>query len=129
MRELDKGLRVMRRLREAGIRFAIDDFGTGHSSLAQLKALPVDELKIDRSFVRDVLVDPNDAVIARTIVALAHSLGIGVIAEGVETEPQRAFLASAGCYAYQGYLFCRPLPVEEFEAMLSQLEARQCIAE
>ncbi|MFX7829158.1 EAL domain-containing protein, partial [Acinetobacter baumannii] len=76
---------------------------------------PLNQLKIDQSFVRDVLIDPNDASIAKTIVNLAQSLGLGVIAEGVETDAQRSFLADAGCHAYQGYYFCRPVTVEAFE--------------
>ncbi|WP_233859897.1 bifunctional diguanylate cyclase/phosphodiesterase [Paraburkholderia sp. HD33-4] len=122
-------IKKMSALRAKGVVFALDDFGIGYSSLSYLKLLPLDQLKIDRSFVRDVLVDPNDAVIAKTIVALARSLGLGVLAEGVETEAQCEFLAAVGCYAYQGYYFCRPLPVEGFETMLSRFEARQCVAD
>jgi diguanylate cyclase (GGDEF)-like protein/PAS domain S-box-containing protein len=118
--EMETAIEKMHLLKEQGIRFSLDDFGTGYSSLFYLKRMPLNQLKIDPSFVQDVLVDPNDAVIVRTIIALGQSLGLEVTAEGVETREQLAFLAENGCYAYQGYLFSRPLPIAQFEALLDE---------
>ncbi|WP_394788149.1 EAL domain-containing protein [Rhodoferax sp.] len=119
--DIEQIISKMETLQTHGVGFSLDDFGTGYSSLSYLKRLPLDQLKIDQSFVRDVLTDPNDAVIARTIIGLGQSLGLNVIAEGVETDAQRAFLAEHGCQAYQGYLFGRPMPAEQLAQFMDAL--------
>jgi predicted signal transduction protein with EAL and GGDEF domain len=105
-------------LHSHGLSFSLDDFGTGYSSLAYLKRLPLDQLKIDRAFVRDMLVDATSGAIAQTIISLARAMGLSVIAEGVETEEQRSYLASLGCHSFQGFLASRPLPLKEFTELL-----------
>lgn len=110
----------MSALKERGVSFSLDDFGTGFSSLSYLKRLPLDQLKIDQAFVRDVQTNPNDAAIASTVVSLGQNLGLEVIAEGVETDGQRSFLTSIGCHRFQGYLFSKPVPIAEFDGLLSR---------
>ena len=116
--EVEDVIAKMTALKARGVGFSLDDFGTGYSSLSYLKRLPLDQLKIDQSFVRDILVDPNDAAISKMVIVLAESLGLTVIAEGVETESQRAMLEKQGCHAYQGYLFSRPVTLQAFEDLL-----------
>jgi len=118
LQDVEDTIDKMGQLKGYGVGFSLDDFGTGYSSLSYLKRLPLDQLKIDQSFVRDVLTDPNDAAIARTVVALGTSLGLRVIAEGVETEAQREFLERHHCHAWQGYLLSPPVAVAEFEALV-----------
>ncbi|MFC4296889.1 EAL domain-containing protein [Castellaniella hirudinis] len=125
LHSVDRAIEIMRALRVQGLGFALDDFGTGYSSLNYLKRLPLSQIKIDQSFVRGVLRDPSDAAIARSIIALADSLGLGVIAEGVETEAHRRFLQDHGCPAFQGYLFGRPMALDALEQQVrAGLEAR-----
>jgi len=111
---------TMNALNDIGVQFSLDDFGTGYSSLQYLKQLPLDQLKIDQSFVRDISADSSDKAIISTIIAMAQSLDLDVIAEGVETEEQRQFLIDSKCTHYQGYLFGRPVPIGEFEALLKR---------
>ena len=118
---VDDIIAKMRELKLLGIGFSLDDFGTGYSSLQYIKLLPLDQLKIDQSFVRDISSNTNDAAIVKTIVVMSEALGLSVIAEGVENQAQRDFLDHHGCHSFQGYLFGRPLPIEEFEKLLKQV--------
>ena len=120
LENIEETIAKMRELKLLGVSFSMDDFGTGYSSLQYLKQLPLDQIKIDQSFVRDITSDTNDAAIVQTIIAMSVALGLNVIAEGVETEAQREFLDKHGCHAFQGYLFSMPLPLEQFEALVHQ---------
>jgi EAL domain-containing protein (putative c-di-GMP-specific phosphodiesterase class I) len=118
MKNAESAINTLRELRAMGIRISIDDFGSGYSSLSYLRHLPIDVLKIDQSFVRDMTSDPKDAAIVMAIIQLAHSLQLQVKAEGVETEEQLRFLRLLRCDEMQGFLFCKALPVEAFEQLL-----------
>jgi diguanylate cyclase (GGDEF)-like protein/PAS domain S-box-containing protein len=117
---IEKTIAIMNELNEVGVQFSLDDFGTGYSSLQYLKRLPLDQLKIDQSFVRDIAIDSSDKAVVRAIISMAQSLGIGIIAEGVETEEQRQLLLENSCTHFQGYLFGRPVPIEQFEDSLKR---------
>ena len=119
MENPEKAIPILEGWKEKGISIAIDDFGKGYSSLAYLKKLPLDSLKIDRTFVKNLIANPEDAAITTAIIAMAHSLKLTVVAEGVETEEQLAFLRELGCDEAQGYLFSRPLPAEEAQHFIS----------
>ena len=116
---VEDSIRKMKELKALGVKFSMDDFGTGYSSLSYLSRLPIDQVKIDQSFVRDITTDQSDAVIVQTIISMAQSLGMEVIAEGVELQAQREFLERRKCLIYQGYLYARPLPVDELERLLA----------
>ena len=121
LKDIEDTIATMNALKEAGVQFSLDDFGTGYSSLQYLKQLPLDQIKIDQSFVRDIGTDSNNKVIVSSIIAMAQSLMLSVIAEGVETKEQRQFLLNQGCTHYQGYLFGKPVQVEQFEALLRNI--------
>lgn len=118
LKNVDQSIEKMQQLQNKGIGFSMDDFGIGYSSLSYLKRLPLGQLKIDQTFVRDIAIDPNDAIIARTIIAMAQNMNLQVIAEGVETEEQKKFLEQNGCTMFQGYFFGKPMPIAEFEQQL-----------
>lgn len=116
--DVPETIEKMQILRTAGVRFSMDDFGTGYSSLASLKRLPIQQLKIDRTFVSDIATNPSDAIIVKTIIAMGNTFGLNVIAEGVETEAQLEMLKQYECPAFQGYLFSKPLPIDEFQVLI-----------
>ena len=118
LEDIEQIIVTMNALKAIGVQFSLDDFGTGYSSLQYLKRLPLDQMKIDKSFVRDIVTDSSDRAIVRTIIAMAQALSISVIAEGVETEEQRQCLINMGCKHFQGYLFNKPVPIEQFEAQI-----------
>jgi len=128
MQDVYTSLRTLKTLKQAGVQISIDDFGTGYSSLSYLKQFPIDRLKIDQSFVADIASDPNSAAIVLAIIAMSHSLGLDVIAEGVETQEQLKFLNMHGCNEVQGYLLCRPMPAEEFSKFLYQWPGLKALA-
>jgi EAL domain-containing protein (putative c-di-GMP-specific phosphodiesterase class I) len=118
MENPERAVQLFGRFKALGISLSMDDFGTGYSSLANLKSFPFDNVKVDRSFVRDIVIDPHDAAISRAIIAMAHVLHLRVIAEGVETSDQLEFLRAHGCDEIQGYHFARPMPAAAIEEFL-----------
>jgi len=118
--DIEDTISTMNGLNDIGVLFSLDDFGTGYSSLQYLKRLPFSQIKIDQSFVRDIVTDTSDKAIVKTIIAIAHTLDLDVIAEGVETLEQLQILKGMGCTNFQGFLFSKPIPLEKFEAILKQ---------
>jgi EAL domain-containing protein (putative c-di-GMP-specific phosphodiesterase class I) len=125
MRHVESVVSTLSELRALGVGISVDDFGTGYSSLGYLKRFPIDTIKIDRSFIRDVTTDQNDAAIVTTVIAMARGLNLRVIAEGVETEGQLAFLRENDCHEFQGFLLSRAVSPAEFEALTRQRQGRQ----
>jgi len=125
--DIEDTIAKMRRLKLLGVRFALDDFGTGYSSLLHLKRLPLNQLKIDRSFIRDIMTDPDDAEIVQAIISMGHNLRLNVIAEGVETEEHKSFLSQCGCNFYQGFLLGKPMPIEEFQQEYFSTETEEVL--
>ena len=119
MHNAEMSLGIMTRLKQMGVRLSIDDFGTGYSSLSYLKRFPIDTVKIDQNFVRDLTHSTNDGAIISAVISMARALKLHVVAEGVETEEQLAFLRRQHCETIQGFLYSRPLPAEQFEAILA----------
>jgi EAL domain-containing protein (putative c-di-GMP-specific phosphodiesterase class I) len=124
MSDPEESIKTLERLSEMGVLISVDDFGTGYSSMSYLRRLPIDRLKIDRSFINEITARADDASIVQAIVSLAHSLRLKVIAEGVETIAQLDFLKSIGCDQYQGFHFSRPLPVREFETLMRGIQGK-----
>jgi EAL domain-containing protein (putative c-di-GMP-specific phosphodiesterase class I) len=124
MRDPKSALNLLTRLRDAGFSLSIDDFGTGYSSLAQLKRMPVDELKIDKSFVMELALDSEDAIIVKSTIDLAHSMGLRVVAEGIETQAGWAALKQFGCETGQGYFISKPLAADDFEQWMRETGGR-----
>ncbi len=119
---IDDIIITMKQLQAAGVQFSLDDFGTGYSSLQYLRRLPLNQLKIDQAFVRDLANNRQDKTIVKTIIAMASTLGLEVIAEGVETAEQKGILLNAGCHHFQGYLFAKPMPIDQFNQLLKTLD-------
>jgi EAL domain-containing protein (putative c-di-GMP-specific phosphodiesterase class I) len=128
LHNVEDTIEKMRQLKAFGICFSMDDFGTGHSSLSYLKRLPLDQLKIDQSFVRDIATDSSDAAIVQTVINMGKTLGLGVIAEGVENRRQLELLQGYGCNAFQGYLFCKPVVAGALEQCIADFHNMQAIS-